>query len=195
MDGVGNLAGWRWIFILEGIATVLIGAIAAVFLPADISSAKFLTDEEKEFARTFALSDWRRHWSCSLVKRFWSSNAIVTRKPLSDASLSITTSEKGVTHHVEVATDKRQSPSTVYVDDEQFEWYEVLRGKYSTIEIFLLRHHSNLSSSKDALIHKYGWLDSGTSDSSWASTRSPYSCRSSRLLLVSPLTLCPQDPL
>ena len=25
MDGVGGLSGWSWIFILEGIATVLIG--------------------------------------------------------------------------------------------------------------------------------------------------------------------------
>lgn len=25
MDGVGNLPGWAWIFILEGIATVLLG--------------------------------------------------------------------------------------------------------------------------------------------------------------------------
>ena len=51
MDGVGGLAGWRWIFILEGIATMLIGAIAATFLPADIKSASFLTDEERKFAR------------------------------------------------------------------------------------------------------------------------------------------------
>src|ERR1700761_4555771 len=28
MNGVGGLAGWRWIFILEGIATVLIAAMA-----------------------------------------------------------------------------------------------------------------------------------------------------------------------
>lgn len=25
MDGVGGLAGWKWIFILEGVATVVIG--------------------------------------------------------------------------------------------------------------------------------------------------------------------------
>lgn len=27
MDGIGNLEGWRWIFILEGLATVSEGAI------------------------------------------------------------------------------------------------------------------------------------------------------------------------
>lgn len=53
MDGVGGLAGWRWIFILEGLATILFGMVAAIFLPADIPSAKFLTVEEKAFASQY----------------------------------------------------------------------------------------------------------------------------------------------
>lgn len=49
MDGVGNLEGWRWIFILEGIATV-VAAIAAFFLLHDFpETAKFLTEEERAF--------------------------------------------------------------------------------------------------------------------------------------------------
>ena len=51
MDGIGGLAGWRWIFILEGIVTVLFGLIATLVLPSDIASAKFLTEEERDFAR------------------------------------------------------------------------------------------------------------------------------------------------
>lgn len=51
MDGVGGLSGWRWIFILEGIATVLIAFIAWLMMPADLSSAKFFTEEERAFAR------------------------------------------------------------------------------------------------------------------------------------------------
>ena len=50
MDGVGNLAGWRWIFILEGIATVLIAFFSWIFMPADLLSAKFFTEEERAFA-------------------------------------------------------------------------------------------------------------------------------------------------
>ena len=53
MDGIGGLAGWRWIFILEGIVTVLFGLIATLVLPSDIASAKFLTEEERDFAREF----------------------------------------------------------------------------------------------------------------------------------------------
>ncbi|KAF3764268.1 MFS general substrate transporter [Cryphonectria parasitica EP155] len=49
MDGVGNLAGWRWIFILEGIVTVLI-AFASFWLLHDFpETAKFLTEEERAF--------------------------------------------------------------------------------------------------------------------------------------------------
>ncbi|QNP97803.1 YALIA101S12e02036g1_1 [Yarrowia lipolytica] len=49
MDGVGNLEGWRWIFILEGIATTLIAALS-FFLVVDFpDTAKFLTDEEREW--------------------------------------------------------------------------------------------------------------------------------------------------
>lgn len=49
MDGVGNLEGWRWIFILEGMATVLV-AVAAFFLLYDFpETATFLTEEERAF--------------------------------------------------------------------------------------------------------------------------------------------------
>lgn len=49
MDGVGGLGGWRWIFILEGIATVVIGGTLAFLLPNSPETADFLTPEEKSF--------------------------------------------------------------------------------------------------------------------------------------------------
>jgi MFS family permease len=49
MDGVGNLEGWRWIFILEGIVTVIVAA-ASFFLLYDYpETAKFLTERERLF--------------------------------------------------------------------------------------------------------------------------------------------------
>ncbi len=48
MDGVGGKPGWAWIFILEGIFTVLC-AIASFWILADFpDSAKFLTETERK---------------------------------------------------------------------------------------------------------------------------------------------------
>ena len=54
MHGVRGYSSWRWIFILEGIATIVIG-ICAYFLIADFpAEARWLNAEEREFvlART-----------------------------------------------------------------------------------------------------------------------------------------------
>ncbi|KAI1369227.1 major facilitator superfamily domain-containing protein [Xylaria arbuscula] len=49
LDGLGGLEGWRWIFILEGLATVVV-AVAAFFLLYDFpETASFLTEEERAF--------------------------------------------------------------------------------------------------------------------------------------------------
>jgi len=47
MDGLGGKAGWAWIFILEGIVTVLFG-IASVWMVHDFPDlATFLSDEDR----------------------------------------------------------------------------------------------------------------------------------------------------
>ncbi|KAJ0287723.1 hypothetical protein CBS470a_005225 [Colletotrichum nupharicola] len=46
----GNLEGWRWIFIIEGLITVVCGTIAAFGLPNNLATAKILTPEEREWA-------------------------------------------------------------------------------------------------------------------------------------------------
>ncbi|KNZ78049.1 hypothetical protein J132_02341 [Termitomyces sp. J132] len=53
MEGVGGLAGWKWIYILEGLATIIASLVSASILPADLSSARFLTEEERAFAYVF----------------------------------------------------------------------------------------------------------------------------------------------
>lgn len=50
MHGLGNLAGWQWLFILEGIPAILMGVVVWFYLPDYPETAKFLTSDEREFA-------------------------------------------------------------------------------------------------------------------------------------------------
>ncbi|KAF9888592.1 hypothetical protein FE257_008524 [Aspergillus nanangensis] len=49
MNGVGGLEGWRWIFIIEGIATVLVAVCTPWLLVDSPESCSFLSPEEKQF--------------------------------------------------------------------------------------------------------------------------------------------------
>ncbi|KAG6915780.1 hypothetical protein DXG01_009862 [Tephrocybe rancida] len=52
MDGVGKRPGWAWIFILEGLFTVVFGLTAFYTLPRSPAHARFLNEKEKEFVIT-----------------------------------------------------------------------------------------------------------------------------------------------
>lgn len=49
MDGIAGLSGWRWIFILEGIVTVLVGAVLYWILPDSPQSAGWLEPWEQRY--------------------------------------------------------------------------------------------------------------------------------------------------
>lgn len=49
MRGVGDLAGWQWIFILEGLLTVVVAVLAYFFIHNYPSTATFLTKPERKF--------------------------------------------------------------------------------------------------------------------------------------------------
>jgi len=48
MDGIQGMSGWRWIMIIEGIPTVILGVAIFFLLPNDPESAYFLSDDEKK---------------------------------------------------------------------------------------------------------------------------------------------------
>ncbi|KAJ3576373.1 hypothetical protein NP233_g462 [Leucocoprinus birnbaumii] len=52
MDGIGNKAGWSWIFILEGLFTFLFGLLSFALLPRSPTHAYFFNDEEKKYVAT-----------------------------------------------------------------------------------------------------------------------------------------------
>ncbi|GAA2297963.1 MFS transporter [Streptomyces hawaiiensis] len=47
LHGAGGIAGWRWMFALEGAFSILVGFIAGFFLVSRIQDAKWLTQEEQ----------------------------------------------------------------------------------------------------------------------------------------------------
>lgn len=47
LDGVMNLKGWQWLFLLEGIPSVLLGVAVWFYLDDTPAKARWLTDEEK----------------------------------------------------------------------------------------------------------------------------------------------------
>ncbi|KAG5352825.1 hypothetical protein C0989_000276 [Termitomyces sp. Mn162] len=84
MDGVGNRPGWAWIFILEGLFTVLFGLSSFFTLPHSPPRARFLNEEEKEYvvARlretgATGLDDeadkfsWREIWQTLTLPHVW----------------------------------------------------------------------------------------------------------------------------
>ncbi|MFE6620695.1 MFS transporter [Streptomyces sp. NPDC057740] len=48
LHGVGGFAGWRWMFALEGLLSIVVGFVAGFFLVSRIEDAKWLTREEKD---------------------------------------------------------------------------------------------------------------------------------------------------
>ncbi|KAF4967994.1 hypothetical protein FSARC_4555 [Fusarium sarcochroum] len=47
MDGVGNLEGWRWIFILEGLLTFIVAVAAYGLVQDEPATCKFLSEDDK----------------------------------------------------------------------------------------------------------------------------------------------------
>lgn len=56
MDGVQGHAGWRWIFILEGLLTMVFGILTFFILTDFPEDAKWLTPEEREFMQARLLN-------------------------------------------------------------------------------------------------------------------------------------------
>lgn len=48
MDGIRGLHGWQWLFLVQGLATVVVGVIALRVLPDSPESARWLTPHEKK---------------------------------------------------------------------------------------------------------------------------------------------------
>jgi MFS family permease len=49
MDGVAGMRGWHWLFLLEGLPTVVLGLVCLAFLTDNPRQAKWLSDAQREW--------------------------------------------------------------------------------------------------------------------------------------------------
>ncbi len=49
LDGAGGLAGWQWLFLLEGVPAVLLGGVVLRYLPNGPRDARWLTPTDREW--------------------------------------------------------------------------------------------------------------------------------------------------
>ncbi|MDR3475104.1 MAG: MFS transporter [Devosia sp.] len=60
MDGLMGLQGWQWLFLIEGIGTILIGFVVLYYLTDRPKDAKWLTEEERTVLQTAITSEETR---------------------------------------------------------------------------------------------------------------------------------------
>jgi MFS family permease len=72
MDGLGHLAGWRWLFLIEGLPAIILAWVALFGLPDYPQTARFLNAEEKAFIlhrlSDSAPSGKKGHWDFNTLK-------------------------------------------------------------------------------------------------------------------------------
>jgi MFS family permease len=61
LGGIGGLHGWQWMFLLEGLPTILVGIIVFFKLPNRPSEVRWLTPQEAQALETHAVIDTHGH--------------------------------------------------------------------------------------------------------------------------------------
>lgn len=130
--------------ILEGLATIIASFIAAWVLPADVSTARFLSAEEKAFAsKPISRRVLLLIYEAGISVRRFQSDIITTDDPNGHQSgtprksSSPADGEKDSKHRVEGTGSVSPAAATPIISEqeEQFEWGEVIRGK-CFVELF-----------------------------------------------------------
>jgi MFS transporter, ACS family, tartrate transporter len=61
LDGLGDLRGWQWLFLVQGLPAVLIGLAILVWLPDAPAKAKWLSDAERSWLTGALARDQAQH--------------------------------------------------------------------------------------------------------------------------------------
>jgi ACS family tartrate transporter-like MFS transporter len=92
MDGIANLDGWRWLFIIEGLPACILALVVLKLLPDGPAHALWLTrDEKATIASRLAAEDvpvHREFWPALLDPRVWALGLVIFGTSLGTDGLS-----------------------------------------------------------------------------------------------------------
>ena len=92
MDGIANLDGWRWLFIIEGLPACFLALVVLKLLPDGPAHASWLTrDEKATIAARLAAEDvpvHREFWPTLLDPRVWALGLVIFGTSLGTDGLS-----------------------------------------------------------------------------------------------------------
>jgi len=54
LSGKGGLNGWQWIFIIEGVITILLGIGTWLYIPDFPDKATFVNEEQRKVSNLFS---------------------------------------------------------------------------------------------------------------------------------------------
>lgn len=108
----GGIAGWRWLYIVEGIITFGFAAIAIFVLPHSVARTRYLNEEERQACLAALAAD------SSTSRHAVSAQQGVVEKSQSERSSSEQRTEDGL------------KSSAALSSEDAFEWREVRRGVF-----------------------------------------------------------------
>jgi ACS family tartrate transporter-like MFS transporter len=92
MDGIANLDGWRWLFIIEGLPACLLAFVVLKLLPDGPANASWLTREEKATIATRLAAEnapvHREFWPALRDPRVWALGLVIFGTSLGTDGLS-----------------------------------------------------------------------------------------------------------
>lgn len=118
-----GVAGWRWIFIMEGLLTVIIACFSWWCLPASVKEAKFIPDDEREALLAVLGRDMQNNRAKA---------AGVAPAQFTPDAVEVQTGMPPVAPPTAVTTEKHEAGTAKHqamvFEEEQFEWREIRRG-------------------------------------------------------------------
>ena len=82
LNGLAGFSAWRWVFIVEGSFTVLLGCLCVFYLPDGPESAWFLSDQGRKLLSERMMFDQPTSISKTMAMSSWAWLACILRDPV-----------------------------------------------------------------------------------------------------------------